>query len=126
MWEPTAVIERIKRGELLPDSMFGDLDPDALLTERDYSFEGDWLRAAEGIEADWQELLTRRPELARIIDRVRETAFRRSFEASRGHHDLAAMTSEDFEIICKHAVLGAECPFTVAMQGAYDAHRFPL
>jgi hypothetical protein len=56
---------------------------------------------------------------------VREAAFKRTFDASGGHHDLAATVSDDFELICRRALLGVELPFITALEQAYDAQQIP-
>ncbi len=124
MWTPQTVIERIASGSLLPDSVFGSLDADALLCERDDSFDDDWVRAAESVQFAWE----RHPNASHntpAVDAVREAAFKRTFHASGGHHDLAAAVSDDFELICRRALLGIESPFITVLEEAYDAHQIP-
>ena len=124
MWTPKEVIERISSRTLLPDSMFKSIDPDEVLDARDDSFEDDWLRAAEALQAAWERSPDAESEAA-TIDAVREVAFRHTFDASGGHHDLAATVSDDLEVICKRAFLGAESPFITSLEEAYDAHQIP-
>ena len=124
MWIPQTVTERIASGSLLPDSMFASLDADALFDKRDDSSDDDWVRAAESLQYEWD----RYPDASRatpLIDAVRETAFKRTFEASGGHHDLAATVSDDFDLICRRALLGIELPFITALEQTYEAHQFP-
>lgn len=124
MWTPQTVTKRITSGSLLPDSVFGSLDADALLNERDDSFDCDWIRAAESLQFAWDS----HPDASRdtiAIDAVREAAFKRTFDASGGHHDLAATVSDDFELICRRALLGVELPFVTVLEQAYEAHQIP-
>jgi hypothetical protein len=124
MWTPQTVTERIASGSLLPDSMFASLDADALLDKRDDSSDDDWVRAAESLQYEWD----RYPDASRAtpwIDAVREAAFKRTFEASGGHHDLSATVSDDFDLICRRALLGIELPFITALEQTYEAHQFP-
>ncbi|HZR18793.1 MAG TPA: hypothetical protein VFE51_16005 [Verrucomicrobiae bacterium] len=105
--------------------MFETLDADVLLDERDDSSDDDWVRAAEYLQYAWY----RNPDAARatpaVVD-MRKAAFKRTFEASGGHHDLAATVSDDFDLICRRALLGVELPFISALEQAYEAHRFPI
>ncbi|MFO1485991.1 MAG: hypothetical protein U1F71_21700 [Verrucomicrobiaceae bacterium] len=124
MWTPQTVKDRIATGSLLPDSMFESLDADSLLDRRDDSSDDDWVRAAESLQHEWD----RYPDASRAtpaIDAVREAAFIRTFDAAGGHHDLAATVSDDFELICRRALIGVEIPFITALEQAYDAHQFP-
>lgn len=124
MWIPQTVTERIASGSLLPDSMFESLDADALLDKRDDSSDDDWVRAAESLQYEWE----RYPDASRAtpaIDAVREAAFKRTFKASGGHHDLAATVSDDFDLICRRALLGVELPFITTLEQIYEAHQFP-
>jgi len=124
MWTPQTVTERIANGTLLPDSMFASLDADAFLDGCDSSSDDDWVRAAESLQYEWD----RYPDASRVtpeIDVVREAAFKRTFHASGGHHDLAATVSDDFDLICRQALVGVEIPFITALEHTYDSHRFP-
>jgi hypothetical protein len=124
MWTPEDAIKRISNGSLLPDVAFNDLDTDALLDARDGSFDDDWIRSAEIIQAAWQQFADNALYTS-AIDAAREAAFKRAFNASHGHHDLAATVSDDFEIICKRSLLGIELPFIIGLQEAYDAQQIP-
>ena len=124
MWTPQTVAERIASGALLPDSMFESLDADTLLEERDDSFDDDWVRSAESLQLAWD----RHPDASHAIpaiSAVREAAFKRTFDASGGHHDLAATVSDDFELICRRALLGVALPFITALEQAYDEQQIP-
>lgn len=104
--------------------MFESLDADALLDKRDDSSDDDWVRAAESLQKEWEHS----PDVSRAtpaIDAVREAAFKRAFEASGGHHDLAATVSDDFDLICRRALLGVELPFITALEQIYESHQFP-
>lgn len=124
MWTPEDVMNRISSGSLLPDVLFDGLDIDELLDARADSFDDGWIRSAEAIVAAWQQFsdVTRHSS---AIDAVREAAFKRTFNASHGHHDLAATVSDDFEIICKRYLLGIELPFISGLQEAYDTQQIP-
>jgi hypothetical protein len=124
MWTPQDVMMRISNGSLLPDALFDDLDSDVLLDARDDSFDDDWIRSAESIQAGWQQF-SDGVRYTSGIDAMREAAFKRTFNASHGHHDLAATVSDDFEIICKRSILGIELPFISRLQEAYDAQQIP-
>lgn len=124
MWTPQAVIERIDHGSLLPDSIFESLDADALLTERDGAFDDDWVRAAESLQFAWDSHPADRGDTL-AINAAREAAFKRAFDASHGHHELAATVSDDFDLICRRVLLGVEVRFITALEQAYDAHRIP-
>ena len=104
--------------------MFDDIDPDAVVDARDDSFDDDWIRAAESVEAAWQDSPDQSKH-APAIDRVREAAFKRTFNGSGGNHELAAIVSDDFEIICKRTLLGTDSPFIVGLETAYNAHQIP-
>jgi hypothetical protein len=124
MWMPQTVTERIANGSLLSDSMFESLDADTLLDARDDSFDQDWVCAEESLQFAWD----RHPDAGREapwVDAVRGAAFKRTFDASGGHHDLAATVSDDFDLICRRALLGVELPFITALEQAYDAQQFP-
>jgi len=124
MWTPQIITERIANGSLLPDLMFESLDADTFLNKRDDSSDDDWVRAAESLQYEWDlypDALVATP----AIDAVREAAFKRAFEASDGHHDLAATVSDDFDLICRRALLGVELPFITTLEQAYEAHQFP-
>lgn len=124
MWTPQIVTERIASGTLLPDSMFESLDADALLDDRDSTFDGDWVRTAASLQYEWDGYPNANRAIP-AIDAVREAAFKRAYSASGGHHDLAATVSDDFDLICRRALLGVELPFITALEQAYDAHQFP-
>ena len=117
-------MKRISNRSLLPDTTFNDLDADALLDSRDDPFDDDWIRSAEAVQAAWQDFPDR-DRYTPVIDEVREAAFKRTFNASNGNHDLAATVSDDFEIICKRSWLGIESPFITELQQAYDAQQIP-
>jgi hypothetical protein len=124
MWTPDIVQDRIASRSLLPDSMFVALDADALLDLRDDSFEGDWVRAAEAVQSAWESY----PAASRAtpeIDAARAAAFERTYYASGGHHELAATVSDDFELICRRALLGIEIPFVYSLEQAYEAQQIP-
>ncbi len=104
--------------------MFDDLDSDAVLDARDDTFDDNWIRAAEAVQAAW-EGSTESVRYTSAIEAVRETAFKRAFNGTCGNHDLAATVSDDFEIICKRHVLELDSPFVTALQVAYDAHQIP-
>jgi len=124
MWTPDEAMNRIANRSLLPDAMFEALDSDAVLDARDDSFDDDWIRSAEAIQAGWQEFSDSARHTA-AIDGVREAAFKRAFNASHGNHDLAATVSDDFEIICKRSLLEIESPFIIGLQESYDAQQIP-
>jgi hypothetical protein len=124
MWTPQSVVERIANGSLLPDSMFESLDADTCLVERDDTFDDDWVRAAESLQFAWDNY----PDFIRVaaaVDAVREAAFKRTFDASGGNHDLAATVSDDFDLISRRALLGMELPFVTALEQAYEAQQIP-
>jgi hypothetical protein len=124
MWTPNKILERIANRSLLAGTMFDDLDPDDALDARGNSFDDDWIRAAEAVQAAWEAS----PSSARAnpaIDAVRESAFKRTFNASGGNHDLAATVSDDFEIICKRNLLGLESPFVTKLEEAYEKQQIP-
>lgn len=124
MWTPEAVLDRITRQSLLADSMFTALDADELLDERDRDFDGDWCRAAETLQQAWNSFPDAIHETP-AIDAVREAAFKRVFSASGGNHDLAATVSDDFELICRRALLGLDDLLVLNMQQAYDSQQIP-
>jgi hypothetical protein len=124
MWTPQIVLERITSGALLPDSMFESLDADELLSERDYSFDDDWVRTAESLQHAW-ERNSDASSATPAVTAVREVAFKRTFSASGGNHELAATVSDDFDLICRRALLGVEEPFIAALQQAYDGQQIP-
>ncbi len=124
MWTPQIVAERIASGSLLPDAMFESLDADTVFDEREDSFDDDWVRAAESLQFAWNQYPHAR-RATPAVDAVREAAFRRTFAASGGNHDLAATVSDDFDLICRRALLGLELPFIVALEQAYDANQIP-
>lgn len=125
MWIPQSVTERIANGSLLPDSMFESLEPDTLLDQRDSScFDDDWVRSAEALRPAWDRFPDARAANS-AIDAVRELAFKRAFNASGGNPDLAAAVSDDFELICRQALLRVESPFITALKQAYEASEIP-
>ena len=124
MWTPQTVLNRIVSQSLLADAMFTTFDADALLDQRDQTLDDGWVRAAKTLQAAWD----RHPDAIRMtpaIDAVREAAFKRVFAASGGNHDLAAVVSDDFELICRRALLGVDVPFILMLQEAYDSQQIP-
>jgi len=125
MKTPDSVIASLETGELLPDEVFRSIDLDAVLDRRDSpAFEERWLHAYKEIESTWG----RRTELhahESSLYRLREFAFRRTFTATSGHHDVAASVSDDFDLICKKNLAEIDQPFVDELEAAYRANRFP-
>jgi hypothetical protein len=118
------MLAEIKSGKLLPDSLFASLDADAALDRRDQpKFSGRWMAAYEKLEAAWKKQGAAASR--RLVTRLREAAFKRTFHASGDHHDLAATISDDFDLIARKKLLSLNEPFIDQLEKAYLAHRLP-
>ena len=60
-----------------------------------------------------------------LIDAVAEAAFRRAFEASRRHHDLAAQVSDDFRLLAEAACAGYRSTVLADLWRSYVQGGFP-
>jgi len=104
--------------------MFADLDPDAVLRQRDDFFDATWIRAAEPVQIAWENAAKLNGGET-VIARVRDAAFDRVIELSGGDEDLAGTVADDFEIICKQIVTGVPSPFIAKLREKYDRNQIP-
>jgi hypothetical protein len=124
MWHPETVLARLERGSLLGDATFAEVELDAVLDRRDEGeFDSIWSRVAAQVFGRWQQLPTEQ-SLKAAIDKVREVAFKQVFRATHGH-EVAGYVSDDFELICKAAVVGISDPFIEHLAGSYDRQTIP-
>lgn len=60
------------------------------------------------------------------VDQVAELAFRMAFDASEGHHDLAAQVSDDVRLLAEASLVGYQSSVLEAMWAIYAAGAFPV
>lgn len=111
-------------GTLLAPSTFEGIDPDELLDRREEGdFEDDWIRAAEDVQAEWEDSATARIHQT-DIDGIRELVFKTTYNATQ-NAELAATVSDDFELIGKASAMALESPYIGQMLKTYEAGGIP-
>lgn len=122
---PTALIDRIRAGSLLPASLFADLDCDAVLDARDSdpTFEQEWSAARESLSVKWKASRPGRAATAAVEDLRRESFL--AVSTATGQHELSSYVSDDFELIGWASAVG-DAPAVVAwLWESYEAGTVP-
>jgi len=117
--------KRVQEGRLFQEGAFDGLELDAIMDRRDQpEFEQQWNKTADAVLPRWESMPpaeARRTE----IDAVREYVFKRVFSITGGHDETAGAVCDDFELICKAAVVGTWTPFLEHMVSCYQRQQIP-
>jgi hypothetical protein len=60
------------------------------------------------------------------VEKVAGAAFRRAWDTSSGHHDLAAQVSDDMRLLAEAFLVSYRSPVLERMWAAYGAGAFPV
>lgn len=116
--------ELLENGQIIHFGKMSEEEIAAMLDSRDREdFEGEWLRVFNELEdqADFQDA---------NIEKIREAAYKKSFEATN-HSELAAYVADDFELIAKSLEIGyndewLNSLFLSYLQGVFPHSKLPL
>ncbi len=125
MWAFEDIQKRVQEGRLFGEGAFDGLQLDAIMDRRDLpEFERQWNRDADTVFAMWEGVPPATAKKTQI-DAVREYVFKRVFKISGGHDETAGAVCDDFELICKAAVVGTRSPFLEHLVSCYQQQRIP-
>ncbi len=124
MNEISKLIEEIKEGKLLSQSVFKDLRPDEILDKRDSDpFDSKWVNCFKEIEKRLRNFpLTE--EIENEIHELREISFKVTSEATK-QHEISSYVSDDFELISKAIYLRLNNNFANEMLESYRENNVP-
>jgi hypothetical protein len=60
-----------------------------------------------------------------VIERIAEVAFRRVFDVSQ-HHDLAALVSDDLQLLAEASLVGYDSPVLNELWSSYERGIIPI
>lgn len=121
---PHDILRDLESGALLSTEALSGADVDSLLEMRSRpEFESNWVAAYEFVDAAWNPP-SRSPIELGCIKRIREIAFKRVF-ALTGNDDLAAMVSDDFDIISRSIALSMDVTFINSLREDYYGAKIP-
>lgn len=120
-----SILSRIATGSLLPRGYFATVDADAALDarDRDKGFEATWLRLFREVEEHWS-ISDISQEFQSLAEDIRRESFLAVSLATR-QHEIASHVSDDFRLIVRARLLGAEDPLLAKLWGGYDRGEFP-
>lgn len=111
-------------GSLLRLSVLDDVDMDALLDKRERDeFEDDWLKAAEDVQANWNDFADAQSAES-VVDEIRELAFRKCYEVTQSA-DVSGYVSDDFELLAKAALMSLDSSYLQQMKRIYSEGNIP-
>jgi len=124
--EPHSLLAWISSGGIFASRLPAGADADAALDARDLARNEERCRemdesiqallAVEGVTEQDREW----------IEKVAEAAFRSAWDASLGHHDLAAQVSDDMRLLAEAFLVTYRSPVVETMWAAYLAGAFPV
>jgi hypothetical protein len=122
---PTALIEQIRAGTLLPASLFADFECDAVLDARDSdpAFEEEWSAARESLGAKWEANHPISADRAAVEDLRRESFA--AVSTATGQHELSSYVSDDFELIGWTSAVADVPPIVAWLWESYAASTIP-
>jgi hypothetical protein len=116
------ILEALTTGSLLPVESLRFIDPEAVADERERpAFDLGWITAFDVVEKAWR---LRQSQDTEHLSRIREIAFKRAFAATSSH-DLAAMISDDFDLISRSHEMDLQIPFIDSLLHAYSSGKIP-
>ncbi len=114
----------IEKGRLLSPEMFGGLDIDAALDQRDSpEFDEHWMNIYNKVEEESSAEPLGERELSRV-ERAAEVAYKTSFQNSESP-ELAGYISDDFDLIAKALLLSFNDSWLNSLLASYCDGRFP-
>jgi hypothetical protein len=121
-----AILAWIADDTLLPATYYRRLDCNAALNSRDgdAEFASTWLRLYKEINQRWAEAVIS-PEVRSLAEDIRRESFLAVSRATR-QHEIASYVSDDFALIVRGRLVGAEGGFLGALWGVYERGEFPL
>jgi hypothetical protein len=123
-WSPNQILQRLNSDEFFRQLIDNEEFLNKLLDVRDQDeFDDAWVKAAEEIQALWDDFVQASDIQSQILA-IREQTFRKCFDACNSS-DVAGYVSDDFEIIAKSQVLGLDGPLLQQLRVAYDRCTIP-
>jgi hypothetical protein len=121
----TSVLLRIADGTLLPTSYYRRLDCDAALHGRDCDaeFDSEWVRQSEEVQRRWAKAEVS-AEARALAEDIRRESFLAVSRATR-QHEIASYVSDDFDLIVRGRLVGAEGDFLGQLWDVYEHGNFP-
>ena len=121
-----SVLARIANGTLLPAAYYNRLDCDAALAVRDSeeAFDAAWTRQFEQVENLWATADV--PAAARsLAEDIRRESFL-AVSSATGQHEIASYVSDDFDMIVRGRLVGAQDGFIKDLWDVYERGEFPV
>ena len=117
--------ERILSGQLLPATMFDEIDFYAIMNARDSDpeYEALWLEADKALETKWKAV-AHPPGQKQLEEDVRREAYLATIRVTN-EPELAACVSDDFGLIAKASVLRLELPLVQWLWDSYVLGEIP-
>jgi hypothetical protein len=124
--EPRILFGWISSGGSFASRLPTGADADAALDARDgVSTERALCEIDQAVRARLA-LATPSDEDHQWVGKAAELAFRLAFDASLGHHDLAAQVSDDVRLLAEASLVGYRSPVLERMWTIYAAGAFPV
>jgi len=118
-------LSRIADGTLLPAAYYGQLDCDAALDSRDGAeFDAEWVRQSKEVNGRWAAA-TVAADARALAEDIRRESFLAVSRATR-QHEIASYVSDDFDLIVRGRLVGAEGRFLDQLWGVYERGEFPF
>lgn len=120
-----SILTQIADGTLLPATYYAKLDCNRALDARDSdaAFDSEWGRLSKEVASRW-EALTLDAETRALAEDIRRESFLSVSRATK-QHEIASYVSDDFELIVKGRLVGAECSFLSLLWDIYQRGEFP-
>jgi hypothetical protein len=120
-----SILSRIADGTLLPAAYYGRLDCNAALDARDgdAEFDAEWSRQFEEVECRWAAA-TVGAQASAVVEDIRRQSFLAVSRATR-QHEIASYVSDDFDLITRGRLTGAESAFLNELWAVYERGEFP-
>jgi hypothetical protein len=120
-----STLARIVDGTLVPPAYYRGLDCDAALDARDSdtAFDSEWAWHSEKVEQRWAA--AEFPAEARtLVEDIRRQSFLTVSRAT-GQHEIASYVSDDFALIVRGRLVGAQNSFLEQLWEVYERGEFP-
>ena len=119
------LLQVVKDGAVLTPEVFGQIDYDEILTERDgdKGFEGSWNRCYNAVEKKWGDSDVS-DEIEQMVEEIREQSYEISAMAME-QHELANVISDDFDLFARSIVMEFNDEFLESLWEAYENGEVP-
>ena len=110
--------------KILNEECFFEKDLDGILDKRDKQpFDGEWVKAYKQVEAAWGKFNASK-KMNSLKEKIRKESFLMTSIATE-QHEIVSYVSDDFDLICKHLLLGSKNKFIDELLSIYLKNKLP-